>query len=445
MTTPRRVFLSHTSELREFPAAQSFVDAAEKAVSTAGDAVSDMAYFTARDQKPAAYCRERVRECDIYVGLIGLRYGSLVRDQTDVSYTELEFQAATEFGRPRLVFLLDEGQALPIPATRMWDSNQELRERQLEFRRRLLDTGVMVVMVASPEDLKFGLLQALQQSHRETEADQSGQDVIVDAVQGGLVLSYLSVQREVSAENPQVAVRLNLMLRFKNEADVPIEYSMRKLYLDIGDTRVPIDVSGSSFRIWPKGTDGYFCYLILDSPISDGFEGTVEYVTRYGPLAATQRYEQHYTYRIRDTLSANNPSSTSGHYWREDGGYDKRTDATENRHGPLREDANESESAVAGNIDFQFFATSGTWRKPPGATRTDVVVKGAGGGGGIGEDGTIVPGSEGEIVVERFSSDELPEIAQIRIGEGGVGATMGDVKAPDGQPGYAVVITYLDG
>jgi hypothetical protein len=63
----------------------------------------------------------------------------------------------------------------------------------------------------------------------------------------------------------------------------------------------------------------------------------------------------------------------------------------------------------------------------------------------LAERGTIVPGSEGKIVVERFSSDELPETAQIRIGEGGVGATLGDVKAPDGQPGYAVVITYLDG
>ena len=113
---PLRVFLSHTSELRKYPQERSFVAAAEQAVIRAEDAVLDMAVFHRAGGQARQYCGSRCGgRCVRRHHRIPVR--SPVRDEPELSYTELEFDAATEVGLPRLVFLLDEDAVLPLPRT----------------------------------------------------------------------------------------------------------------------------------------------------------------------------------------------------------------------------------------------------------------------------------------------------------------------------------------
>ena len=121
------------------------------------DAVVDMAYFPARDQKPADYCQAQVLGCDVFLGLVGFRYGSPVRDRPELSYTELEFETATTAGIPRLVFLLDE--RAPVPHADFHD--RRYGDRQEGFRQRLQDSGVVTARFRTAEDLETAVLQAL--------------------------------------------------------------------------------------------------------------------------------------------------------------------------------------------------------------------------------------------------------------------------------------------
>jgi Domain of unknown function (DUF4062) len=100
---------------------------------------------------------DMVGQSDVYVGIIGLRYGALVRDRPDVSYTELEFEAAGERGQPRLIFLISEDSAHPAPANEV----PERRARQEAFRRRLRGSGLVSVRVGSPPELELAAYQAL--------------------------------------------------------------------------------------------------------------------------------------------------------------------------------------------------------------------------------------------------------------------------------------------
>ena len=115
-----RTLLSHTSELRRFLEGRSFVAAAEAALARAGDAVTDMAYFPACDDKPAEACRAAVEQADVFVLIAGFTTDPRSGSARGVRH-ELEHETAETLGLPRLVFLL--GDPTQGPAALFRDPN----------------------------------------------------------------------------------------------------------------------------------------------------------------------------------------------------------------------------------------------------------------------------------------------------------------------------------
>jgi HEAT repeat protein len=91
--------------------------------------------------------------------IAGFRYGTLVPDhQPSVSYTELEFQTATELHKPRLAFLLAEETS--DEWTLLTESGYD--DRQREFRNRVeYRSGLTRQTVSSPHQLYKEILAAL--------------------------------------------------------------------------------------------------------------------------------------------------------------------------------------------------------------------------------------------------------------------------------------------
>ena len=188
-----QVFVSHTSGMELFPEGRSFAQAALDAVGRAGLAPVDMRHFAAREGSPAEYCRARVRECEIYVAVVGFQYGSLVPGE-EVSFTELEFEQASATGVPRLVFLLDETAFPNAPH----DVDRGPVDR---FRQRLRDAGLIVRTFRSADRLElevFHALTALAESPRpggpvpqiwnvpHRNADFTGRESILERLHNGL-------------------------------------------------------------------------------------------------------------------------------------------------------------------------------------------------------------------------------------------------------------------
>lgn len=69
-------------------------------------------YEGSRAKKPIKQCREWARDCDIYIGILGEKYGSVV-PRLGISVTELEFNEARKDNPEKILVYVSEGRKEP--------------------------------------------------------------------------------------------------------------------------------------------------------------------------------------------------------------------------------------------------------------------------------------------------------------------------------------------
>ncbi len=126
---------------------EEFRQAARKAVDLMGDRPIMCEDFGARPYSSETACITEAEASDVYVVILGSKYGFETEDGTSV--TQAEFNAAKRAKKPILVFVQD---------VEMEERQQALKAEVEEYK-----SGLFRAAFSSPEDLKDEIVRALKQ------------------------------------------------------------------------------------------------------------------------------------------------------------------------------------------------------------------------------------------------------------------------------------------
>ena len=76
--------------------------------------VHGMEYFGSKPHSPVDECLRTVQSCMVYIGIFGMRYGT-IPDGYDKSMTHLEYDEAQKASLPSLIYLIDEDNQPVLP------------------------------------------------------------------------------------------------------------------------------------------------------------------------------------------------------------------------------------------------------------------------------------------------------------------------------------------
>lgn len=158
---------------------KAYRDEVERSIIYMNQTIKGMEFFGSTPERPLDKCLQTVRECKLYIGIIGMRYGS-VEEDSGKSFTELEYDEAVKNRIPVLIYILDENH--PI-ASRFVDKG-EGAEKLEAFKSRLKKAHV-VSSFTTPADLGKKVTQDLMNELKKDRAIEDSLRTLPSDTEGG--------------------------------------------------------------------------------------------------------------------------------------------------------------------------------------------------------------------------------------------------------------------
>lgn len=132
---------------------QPYRQAAHDALNQLETIVRGMEYFGSKPGTPVEECLKVVQSCKVYIGLFGMRYGS-IPDGQERSMTHIEYDEAQLLFLPSLVYVIDEENQPILPKY----VETGLGAEKLALLKKTLKINHMVSFFTSPQDLRARIL-----------------------------------------------------------------------------------------------------------------------------------------------------------------------------------------------------------------------------------------------------------------------------------------------
>jgi hypothetical protein len=170
--------------------------------------VRGMEQFGSKPGSPVEECLKVVRSCRLYVGIFGMRYGS-VPDGYDKSMTHIEYDEAQKLGLPSLIYILNEDQPIPAKDVETGSGAQKLQELKEQLKKRH-----MVSFSTTPDDLHSRIMHDVPSQLKHMGVEVAGELVKAedigdreDVLRKFEILPKLFSGRQVTIEFPMAIVR----------------------------------------------------------------------------------------------------------------------------------------------------------------------------------------------------------------------------------------------